>query len=89
MVVIFKEFVFDFTDLKLSIICSNCKTEITIDASIPPFDLPRKCVPCKHEFDEPFFEAIQHFCLACKIFSDKKVERAFLARMRIHSEVQA
>jgi hypothetical protein len=89
MVATFKEFVFDFNDLKLSIVCENCKTEITIDASKPPFKLPQKCGPCNHEFGEVFFEAIEDFCSACKVFSDKEAERPFLARMRIHSELQA
>lgn len=88
MVATFKEYVFNFTDLKLSIVCKNCNTEIIIDASKPPLNLPTKCSPCKHPFDDAFYEAINHFCLACKAFSNKEVERAFVARIRTHSESQ-
>jgi hypothetical protein len=89
MVAVFKEFIFDFTDLKLSIICENCNTEVIIDTSKPPFKLPNRCVPCNHPFDETLFDAIKKFCSACTIFSDKKAERVFLARIRIHSELQS
>jgi len=88
MVAMFKEFIFDFTDLKLSITCANCNTEIIIDVSRPLLELPKKCGPCKHLFDEEFYEAIDRFCSAYKVFSDKKTERAFTARIRTHSELK-
>ena len=88
MVAMIKEFLFDFTDLKLSILCKNCNTEVIIDASKPPIELPKKCGPCKYMFDDTLVNAIQYFCAACSIFSDKKVERPVMARIRMHSELK-
>lgn len=90
MVAAFKEYVFDFADLKLlSIICVNCGTEVIVDVSNPALKLPEKCGPCKHNFDEDFKSAIEDFHSAYTTFSNKNIERSVSARIRVHSELKA
>lgn len=90
MVAAFKEYVFDFADLKLlSIVCKNCNTEMIIDISNPSSKLPERCAPCKTEFDENFTQALHDFYSAYSTFANKNTKRSVGARIRVHSELKA
>ncbi|MGA9110901.1 MAG: hypothetical protein ACLPSL_01925 [Smithella sp.] len=84
-----KEYVFDFTDLKLlSITCKNCGTETIIDLSKPETKLPKRCTPCRIEFDPQFERAIIDFSSTYSVLSDKNSKGTMSARIRIHCELK-
>ena len=90
MVAAFKEYVFDFEELKLlSITCSNCNTETIVDLSKPSSKLPYRCTPCNVNFDAEFHIAITAFHSAYKTLKEKKEEIPLKARIRIQYELKA
>jgi hypothetical protein len=88
MVAAFKEYIFDFTDLRLSLLCSQCGSEIIIDLSNSSSRLPEKCGTCKNFFDENFKAALNDFYSAYAVFSDKKTNKTISAHIRVRSELK-
>lgn len=90
MVAAFKEYIFDFEDLKLSILCKHCHTEMIIDISESSSKLPDRCIPCKNEFDENFNRALRDFYSAYMTFTNRNADkRSVSARIRVHCELKA
>jgi hypothetical protein len=67
----FKEYAFDFIDLKLiSVSCKRCKTEIILDVTEPHIKMPRHC-SCGKDFGLLFIEALESYYRIYKQFTDK------------------
>ncbi len=87
MVAAFKEYVIDFADLKLSIVCNKCQTEMIIDpANMHNLKLLERCTACRNEFDENFKRALNDFLSAQLTFSKKANNLPATARIRVSSE---
>jgi len=85
MVPTFKEYAFDFAELKLiSIVCKKCKSEIILDVMDINFRTPRACPSCREEFASLFTDALNSFHSAYSNFT--RSENAS-ARIRIRREV--
>jgi hypothetical protein len=82
----YKEYVFDFADLKLlSIVCNKCKTEIIFDVTETDTKMLKYCPSCDENFGGLFLEALTKFHRAYMYLTEKDVKAT--ARIRIRREV--
>ena len=82
---VFKEYVIDFTDLKLvSVVCGKCKTEIILDMTGELRLIPNVCQSCGQIINEVFLEALTSFYKIYKYLAGK--EPSASARIRIRQE---
>lgn len=90
MVAAFKEYIFDFEDMKLlSIVCENCHTETIIDLSRPESKIPKRCEPCKSDLKPNFHQALHEFHRAYYVLADKSATGPASARIRVQRELTA
>lgn len=81
----YKEYVFDFADLKLiSVSCNKCRTETILDVTETYITMPDKC-SCGQEFGQLFSEALESFHRIYKQFTHKETKAT--ARIRIRREI--
>ena len=86
MVPTFKEYVFDFQDLKLlGAVCGQCGAETILDVSDAHKKMPKFCPSCGNDFDTLYWQALQDFHAAYSRFTDKTTKAK--ARIRIRREV--
>jgi hypothetical protein len=88
MVAAFKEYVFDFADIKLSVICEQCHAETIIDLSSNKSRMFEYCHACRNKFDDNFIRALYDFQSAYLGFTTK-VQRSVSAHIRVRSELKA
>jgi len=87
MVPTFKEYVFDFAELKLlSAVCKKCSSEIILDVTDKNLRIPNSCPSCHQEFDSVFTNALKSFFSAYSNLMGIENPQAS-ARIRIRQKV--
>ncbi|MGA2527222.1 MAG: hypothetical protein ABSF79_11480 [Smithellaceae bacterium] len=82
----YKEYVFDFADLKLlSAVCLNCHAETIFDMTTAFNKVPKSCPFCYEDFSPFFTEALTAFYTAYKQFTAQNAKAS--ARIRIRREL--
>jgi hypothetical protein len=82
MVALFKEYIFDFKDLRLSIMCGVCGAEIIVDLANSSSRVMEKCTACRNQFDEQFTQGLIDFQSAYLALASK-TKRSVSARIRV------
>jgi transcription elongation factor Elf1 len=82
----YKEYVFDFADLKLfSFVCTKCQSETILDLTEASRRSPGSCPACGEEFGPVFTEALMKYYDIYRVFTDKQAR--VKSRIRIRREV--
>jgi transposase-like protein len=82
----FKEYVFDFAELKLlGAVCLKCQTETIIDVTNTSMHEPQRCASCGIKFSDRFVTSLRSFCKIYENFTDKDADAT--VRIRVRREV--
>ncbi len=88
MTPIFKEYVFDLSDLNLlGIVCEKCGAEMIVDVSRPAQTMPTSCASCPNDFDPNFKESLKSFQAAYTQLTEKTARAS--ARVRVRHKITA
>lgn len=82
----YKEYVFDFADLKLfSFVCMKCQSETILDLAESGRRAPRTCPACGEDFGSLFTETVVKYYDVFRVFTEKNVR--VQAKVRIRRKV--